>query len=256
MKKVLSFLFSILAYLFAFAALVTWILSISGLIPAISIDRNPQNGFGIALLVNLGLVSLFGLHHSMAARTGFKAWLTTFIPKPIERSLYVLVSGILLFILVRFWQPMGGTIWVIDAGSSAYWVLQLISLLGWTIMLISTFLINHFDLFGLRQTFVELSGKRYEHLEFRVVGLYKYMRHPLYLGLMLGLWATPIMTVTHLVMAFACTDYIIIGSTLEEKDLKKVFGSKYMDYQQRVPKFFPFTKSRKTGQPVDQRTAM
>ncbi|HBK89713.1 MAG: isoprenylcysteine carboxylmethyltransferase family protein [Cyclobacteriaceae bacterium] len=244
MKKIVSFLFSIVAYLIAFAALVIWILSISGLIPVISIDRSPEATFGTALIIDLGLVALFGLHHSLAARAGFKAWLAGFLPRPIERSLYVLTSGLLLLVLVRFWQPLGGTIWSIDQNSSAYWAMYMVSLLGWTIMLVSTFLINHFDLFGLRQTFAELKGKTYEPLEFRVVAFYKYVRHPLYFGLMLGLWATPVMTVTHLVMAFACTDYILIGSTLEEKDLKNTFGNKYLDYQRRVPKFFPFLKTR------------
>ncbi len=245
MKKVLFFVFSIIAYLVAFAALVTWILSSSNLIPAITIDRAPEIPLSKALVTNLVLVALFGLHHSMAARPGFKAWLAGFLPVPIERSLYVLVSGLLLFALVRFWQPLGGTVWSIDAASPAYVLIYILSLSGWTVLLISTFLINHFDLFGLRQTFTVLSGKTYQPLEFKVVGFYKYVRHPLYLGMLIGLWATPLMTATHLVMAIACTTYILIGSSLEEKDLRSVFGNKYADYQGRVPKILPFIKSGK-----------
>lgn len=246
MKKALFFVFSIIAYLVAFAALVTWILSASNLIPTITIDRAPEIPFSKALVADLVLVALFGLHHSMAARSGFKAWLADFLPVPMERSLYVLVSGLLLFVLVWFWQPMGGTIWSIDAGSLAYWITYIISLAGWTILLISTFLINHFDLFGLRQTFTELSGKTYQPLEFRIVGFYKYVRHPLYLGLLIGIWATPVMTATHFIMAIACTVYILIGSSLEEKDLRVVFGNKYAEYQNRIPKLLPFTKGGQT----------
>jgi protein-S-isoprenylcysteine O-methyltransferase Ste14 len=142
------FVYSIIAYLIGFASLLFWILSASQLIPEISIDRSPEISFPLALIKNIGLVLLFGIQHSVMARKPFKEWVTKILPQPIERSTYVLISGILLVFLVWQWEPMGGTIWSIPEGSILFYVMYALFFLGWSILFISTFLINHFDLFA------------------------------------------------------------------------------------------------------------
>lgn len=239
------FVYSLLAYAVGFAALLLWILSLSPLLPVVSIDRSPQMSFSLALINNLFLVLLFAIPHSAMARPWFKDWLTRFVPRPIERSTYVLVAGILLSLLVWKWEPMGGTVWSVSEGSALYYILYLLFVLGWVILFISTFLIHHFDLFGLRQTYLELTGKKYEALEFKVVAFYKYVRHPLYLGILLGIWSTPVMTVTHLVFALLLTAYTLVGVTYEEKDLLREFGDTYRSYQKRTPMLIPFFKRNK-----------
>lgn len=239
------FVYSLLAYAVGFAALLLWILSLSPLLPVVSIDRSPQMSFSLALINNLFLVLLFAIPHSAMARPWFKDWLTRFVPRPIERSTYVLVAGILLSLLVWKWEPMGGTVWSVSEGSALYYILYLLFVLGWVILFISTFLIHHFDLFGLRQTYLELTGKKYEALKFKVVAFYKYVRHPLYLGILLGIWSTPVMTVTHLVFALLLTAYTLVGVTYEEKDLLREFGDTYRSYQKRTPMLIPFFKRNK-----------
>ena len=238
------FIYSILAYLVGFGSLLFWILSLSHLIPEISIDRSPELFSSSALLKNLGLVLLFAIPHSVMARKSFKEWFTRLVPRPIERSTYVLQAGILLVILVWNWEPMGGNIWTITEGTSLYYAMYVLFFAGWAILFISTFLINHFDLFGLRQTYLELRNKPYVPLQFKVVSLYKYVRHPLYLGGIMGLWFTPVMSATHLVFAILLTAYFFIGAWLEEKDLRHDFGAKYTAYMQKTPMMFPLLKGR------------
>ncbi len=242
MKKVLMFLYSIIAYLIGFASLLLWIVSVSDLVPELSIDQTPSLPLHLALLKNLGLVALFGVQHSIMARQSFKTAFTKFFPKPIERSTFVLISGVLLVLLVLEWAPMGGQIWKLQAGSILFYVTYLLFFSGWAILFISTFLINHFDLFGLRQTYLELRNKPYTKLNFKIVSLYKYVRHPLYFGGILGLWATPNMTVTHFVFAMGLTAYFIIGTLFEERDLKKEFGKAYKTYQSKTRMLIPFPK--------------
>lgn len=236
------FTYSIVSYLIAFASLMLWILSASNLIPAISIDRTPELPAWQALLVNIALVLMFGLHHSITARKPFKDWLTKTLPKPIERSTFVLLSGVLLAILVVNWQPIGGNIWSVEEGSVLYFALYGLFFTGWTILFISTFIINHFDLFGLRQTYLELVNQPYTHLKFKVSWFYNYVRHPLYFGGILGLWATPYMSATHLVFAILLTGYFVVGTIFEERDLVKEFGKLYLEYKKRTPMLIPFTK--------------
>ena len=244
MKKVVQFTYSIIAYLVGFASLLLWILSVSNLIPEVSIDRTPKVSFAIAFLTNIGLVCLFAVPHSIMARKS-KEFITKYIPKPIERSTYVLQAGILLSILVIYWEPMGGLVWDFTDNQVLFYVAYVLFFLGWIILFISTFLINHFDLFGLRQTYLELTNKPYTELNFKVYSFYKYIRHPLYFGGILGIWATPKMTVTHLVFAILLTSYFIIGTLFEERDLIKEFGEKYKDYKKKTPMLIPFTKFKK-----------
>jgi protein-S-isoprenylcysteine O-methyltransferase Ste14 len=242
MKKVLMFTYSIVAYLIGFASLLYWIASVSQLFPEISIDQPPKLPLYQALLINIGLITLFGVQHSVMARKGFKEFFTKYVPRPTERSTFVLISGLLLILLVYYWQPMGGLIWEIPESSVLFYLVNILFVAGWAILFISTFLINHFDLFGLRQTYLELIGKPYTPLNFKVVSFYKYVRHPLYFGGILGLWATPRMTVTHLVFALLLTAYFIVGTVFEEVDLKKEFGDRYRAYQARTPMLIPFIK--------------
>ncbi|MEO1545233.1 MAG: isoprenylcysteine carboxylmethyltransferase family protein [Bacteroidota bacterium] len=246
MKKITMFLYSIIAYLIAFASILFWIASVSGLIPEISIDREPTLPPLTAILNNLLLITLFGVQHSVMARKWFKDFFTHYFPKPVERSTFVLVSGLLLFNLVFQWQPLGGVIWEISPESPWYYISYVCFFLGWAILFISSFLINHFDLFGLRHTFLELRNKPYTELEFRISAFYKYVRHPLYFGMLLGMWATPNMTLTHLAFAVAISIYVVIGTYFEERDLVRAFGEKYRSYQARIPMLLPIPKWKKT----------
>ena len=200
-----------------------------------------------AILTNLGLIVLFGIQHSVMARPWFKEWWTKYVPKPMERSTYVLFTVFVLAALFAFWQPLGGVVWAIEDSflSGALWALFA---LGWTILLVSTFLINHFDLFGLRQVWLYFRGKEYKHLKFRIPVFYKYMRHPLYFGFLMAFWAAPVMSVSRLFLAIGFTAYVLKAIRWEEKDLLEHFGEKYRQYSERVPMILPsfFKKKRST----------
>ena len=157
------------------------------------------------------------------------------------------IKKILLAILVWNWEPMGGVVWSIDPSSWAYDALYVLFFTGWIVLFTSSFLINHFDLFGLRQTFLELKGESYTPLKFRVKSFYKFIRHPLYLGGIVGLWAAPYMTVTHLVFAILLTSYFVIGALFEEQDLMEDFGEMYKGYMRETPMFIPFFKWTKSA---------
>lgn len=242
MKKILMFLYSIVAYAAAFGSILLWIASVSDLLPEVSIDGTPNMPVYLAILKNLGLVLLFGLQHSIMARKPVKRFFERFFPTYIERSTFCLVSGVLLTLLVLEWEPLGGQIWHIESGTIAYYISYVLFFAGWAILFISSFLINHFDLFGLRQTYLELLGKPYTELNFKIYSFYKYIRHPLYAGGILGVWATPNMTVTHLVFAIGITAYFVIGAKIEERDLINDFGEDYLSYKRSTPMLVPFTK--------------
>lgn len=239
------FTYSIVAYAIGFASILLWIASVSDLVPQLSIDGATEMPVYLAILKNFGLVALFGLQHSIMARRPVKAVFARFFPKHIERSTFVLVSGILLTLMVWQWEPMGGQIWKITSEHPLYLISYVIFFAGWAILFISSFLINHFDLFGLRQTYLELRNKPYIELNFKVYSFYKYIRHPLYSGGILGVWATPNMTMTHLVFAVGITAYFVIGARIEEKDLISDFGDNYLDYKKSTPMLVPFTKRKK-----------
>jgi protein-S-isoprenylcysteine O-methyltransferase Ste14 len=242
MKAIALFIYSVLSYLFAFASIIYWILSVSNLIPEISIDGIPTVPISQAILTNVLLITILGLQHSIMARKSFKKFITRFIPEAMERSTFVLMSGATLTMLVYYWQPVGGIIWSFESGSFAFYTMYALFLGGWAIMFISSFLINHFDLFGLRQGYLTLVGKPYTPLQFKVWSLYKYTRHPLYFGCILGVWATPHMTVTHLFFAILITTYFVIGALFEEKDLIRDFGDKYRHYMGKTSMIIPFLR--------------
>ncbi len=239
MKKLFSASYAIISYGIGFISLVYWIASTGNLWPEISIDGTPKISTGMALLKNFGLVLLFGLQHTVMARKGFKAWITRFVPTHLERSTYVLATGIVVILMVWQWEPLGGVIWHFESGSFIYYSLYVLHFSGWGLLFVSTFLINHFDLFGLRQVYLNITNKPYTAVNFKVVWLYKLVRHPLYLGALIGIWATPHMTATHLIFATLLTAYIKIGVFYEEEDLMEEHGDQYKEYQKNTPKLIP-----------------
>ena len=231
--------------LYAFVSYVIFLLSFLyaiGFVGCFIVPKTINSGVdaatGTALLVNTLLLGAFAMQHSVMARPAFKAWFTSFVPAVIERSTYVLLSSLLLFVLYWFWIPMPAVVWHVDSQVLAT-VIHVVFWSGWLMVLVSTFLINHFDLFGLRQVYLNYKGKEYSHLDFRIIGLYRLCRHPIMLGFVIAFWATPHMTVGHLLFAAATTVYIIIALQFEEKDLVTFFGDVYRDYQKKVPMLFP-----------------
>ncbi len=244
MKKLLYLFYGVVCYLIFFGTYCYAIGFVTNLVVPKGLDSKPMATFGYSLLVNVGLLLVFALQHSIMARPAFKRWWTQIVPEPLERSTYVLLSSICMIMLFAFWQPMGGVVWSVDSGIS-YWLLNAISLLGFGVVLVSTFLINHFDLFGLRQVWMYFRGNPYVHLPFKTPFFYKYVRHPLYLGWMIAFWAAPVMTMAHLLFAAICTGYMITAIRFEERDLIQVFGDKYIRYKQTAPMLIPFLRKIK-----------
>ena len=203
-----------------------------------SMDSGTQGPFLQALAINAALLGIFAISHSVMARRSFKAALTKIIPEPAERSTYVLISSLTLILLFWQWQPMGGVLWDVQ-NPTARMALSGLLLAGFGIVLIASFLSNHFDLFGLRQVWMYLKGEKYKPLGFRTPGPYKHVRHPLYVGWLIAFWATPTMTGAHLVFAIATTAYIMVAIRFEEKDLVHYLGDRYETYRQTVPMIIP-----------------
>jgi protein-S-isoprenylcysteine O-methyltransferase Ste14 len=198
-----------------------------------SIDSGLAGAFGQSMIIDIVLLGLFAVQHSVMARPAFKRWWTRFVPTSVERSTFVLFASTILLVLYWKWQPMPDRIWTVQNPAGAM-VLQTISLLGWALVVVSTFMISHFELFGLKQVFARLFGSVLPTPEFHTPYLYKHVRHPIYLGFLLAFWATPIMTVGHLLFAIATTGYILIGIQLEERDLIHMFGDQYRRYRDQV----------------------
>jgi protein-S-isoprenylcysteine O-methyltransferase Ste14 len=203
-----------------------------------SIDSGPAVELPGALVLDLVLLTLFAVQHSVMARPGFKAVWTKLCPRPVERSTYVLLSSLLLCLLYAKWQPIPALVWDVSSPLLAN-ILLALSAAGWLIVLLSTFMINHFDLFGLRQVYLRMRGLDYTPLHFVQRALYKFVRHPIMLGFVIAFWATPRMSVGHLVFSIATTGYILVGIYLEERDLMKFHGAEYGAYRDRVPMLLP-----------------
>lgn len=205
-----------------------------------SIDAGgPQAGTGMALAINAALLTLFAVQHSVMARPGFKKHWTKIIPESVERSTYVLLSSLILLLMYWQWRPMTGMVWTVDtpwartALTAVFWA-------GWALVFTSTFVINHFDLFGLRQVWLRLKGQDYTSVKFVVRLYYKYVRHPLMLGFMIAFWATADMTMGHLLFAVMTTGYMLVGVQLEERDLITEHGEAYAQYRRETPMLIPF----------------
>lgn len=243
LKRILFFLYGVVSYLIFFGTFLYAVGFIGNFWVPTTIDSVPADTFVTALAVNVGLLTLFALQHSVMARKGFKERWTRVVPKPVERSTYVLFSSLALILLFWQWRPMGGVIWSVrDPIGIA--VLYALFAFGWTLVLVSTFLINHFDLFGLRQVWLHLQGERYKPLKFHTPGPYRLVRHPLYVGWFFAFWMTPTMTAAHLLFSVATTAYILLSIQFEERDLVREHGEAYENYRKRVPMIFPFALRR------------
>ncbi|NEQ49354.1 MAG: isoprenylcysteine carboxylmethyltransferase family protein [Leptolyngbya sp. SIO3F4] len=243
--RVIAFLYGLICYAIFFVTFLYAAGFVSNFIVPRSIDSAPVVSLSNALLVNIALLGLFGLQHSGMARKEFKQKWTQLVPQAVERSTYVLFSSLCLITLFYFWQPMGGNIWQVTNPIGAI-ICYSIAVIGWLTVLGTTFLINHFDLFGLRQVWFYLRGKECSPLKFVTPGPYNYVRHPLYVGFLLAFWATPSMTVAHLVFALVVTIYILVAVQLEERDLVADHGEDYRNYRRHVPMLIPFRMRRST----------
>lgn len=238
MKRVMVFVYGAVAYAMFLGVFLYAVGFIGNFGTPTTLDGEPTTPLMPALVINLLLLTLFALQHSGMARRPFKQWLTRFIPKEAERSTYVLMTNLALIALFAFWQPMGGTVWNIQ-GTVGQAVMYAGFAIGWLVVLYATFLINHFDLFGLRQVWLCLRGKEYTRLKFQTPGPYKHIRHPLYVGWFMVFWFTPTMTMAHLVFAVMTTAYILVAIVLEERDLIHEHGERYAAYRRRTGKFLP-----------------
>jgi len=242
MLKFMAFLYGLVAYFTFFATILYAIGFVSGLVVPKTIDSGPDSSATEALLVNLLLMSLFAVQHSVMARKQFKQWWTQYVPKSVERSTYVLLASLTLVLLFWQWRPMPAIVWQTDEPDIAVAIATL-SLVGWVIVFTSTFLINHFELFGLHQVANNLTGREMPTPRFRTPLYYKFVRHPIYLGFIVAFWAAPTMTVGHLLFAAVTTAYIFVGILLEERDLIEMFGDDYRHYRKRVSMLLPWRKS-------------
>jgi protein-S-isoprenylcysteine O-methyltransferase Ste14 len=242
MNKLIAFLYGLVAYLVFFGTILYAIGFVSGLVVPKTIDTGTAVPLVEALVVNMLLLSLFAVQHSVMARKPFKRWWTQYVPKSIERSTYVLLSSLALILLFWQWRPIPDVLWQVSNPSIAM-ALTGLSHFGWVLVFASTFLINHFELFGVHQVINNLTGRNMPAARFRTPMLYKIVRHPLYLGFIIAFWAAPVMTVGHALFAAVTTAYILVGIALEERDLVDQFGNEYRRYRERVPMLIPWRKS-------------
>jgi len=242
MRRFIVFLYGLAAYLVFFVTILYAIGFVSGLAVPKTIDTGPVVPLTDALVVNLLLMSLFAVQHSVMARKEFKQWWTQYVPKSVERSTYVLLASLALLLLFWQWRPIPTVIWQIADPQIAMTVTAL-SLTGWVLVFTATFLINHFELFGLHQVMNNLVGREMPAARFRTPVLYKVVRHPIYLGFIIAFWVTPTMTAGHMLFATMTTAYIFVGILLEERDLVVLFGDEYRRYRERVSMLVPWRKS-------------
>jgi len=237
--RFIAFLYGVASYVVFFVTFLYAVGFVSGLVVPKTIDTGTVEPAAAALIVDLLLMSLFAVQHSVMARKQFKEWWTQYVPKSVERTTYVLLASLALALLFWQWRPLPAVVWQIGDPQIGTAVV-VISFLGWLIVLTSTFLINHFELFGLHQVANNLTGRPMPVPRFRTPFYYKLVRHPIYLGFIIAFWAAPTMTAGHLLFAAVTTAYIVVGILLEERDLVEVFGDEYRRYKERVSMLVPW----------------
>lgn len=242
MSRYVAFAYGVASYIVFFVTFLYAIGFVEGMVVPKDINSGPVGPVSEALLVNLAVMSLFAIQHSVMARRQFKEWWTRYVPKTVERSTYVLLSSIALIVLFAHWQPIPGVVWQVENPPVAM-AITILSFAGFGLVLSSTFLINHFELFGLNQVAFNLVGREMAGYRFVTPLFYKFVRHPLYLGFIIAFWATPTMTFGHLLFAAVTTAYIFVGIALEERDLIDMFGDEYRRYKTRVAMILPWPKA-------------
>lgn len=244
MGRISILVYALVCYLIFLVTFLYAIAFVGNLGVPTSIDGGTPGPLATAIVIDLVLLGLFAVQHTIMARPQFKAWWTRFVPRPMERATFVLFASLILILLFRYWEPIGGVVWDLrgGVGQTVMWVLFA---LGWALVLISTFMIDHFELFGLSQAYRNFKGQEQPAIQFKEPGLYKVVRHPIMLGFIIAFWATPVMTMGHLLFAVATTAYIFIGLAFEERDLLASLGNSYADYRKRVPMIIPFLGGRK-----------
>ncbi len=243
MMRWLILLYGAVAYVTFLASFLYAVGFAGGLVVPKTIDSGPEAATTTAILINVAVLSLFAVQHSVMARPFFKRWWTQVIPPAAERSTYVLASSLLLFLLYWQWRPLPGVVWNVTQPALAG-VLWAVFGIGWLIVLVSTFLINHFDLFGLRQVFLHFTGRTYTPIPFQTPWLYRVVRHPIMVGFLIAFWATPTMTQGHLLFAAVVTAYVLVALQLEERDLRAYHGETYSEYQRQVRMLVPLPGNR------------
>jgi protein-S-isoprenylcysteine O-methyltransferase Ste14 len=253
-SRTLIFIYGIVCYAISLVVFVYGMGFIVGLLTPTMLDGTPGRPLAQALGIDLGLIALFALQHSIMARPAFKRWWTRIVPEAAERSTYLLMSCVALGALFAFWAPIGGTVWQAPDGLARDALLGLY-VFGWLLLLYTTFLIDHFDLFGLTQVWRRLTGRPYRAPQFHTPSLYKLVRHPLYIGWLTIFWAAPTMTISHLLFAVATTAYILLAIRFEERDLISAFGERYVTYRARTPMLVPRLTTRERAALVSESQA-
>jgi len=252
LRRTFYFAYGCLSYALFLTTFLYAIAFVGGFIVPTQLDSPAKEPFWTALAIDMSLLGVFAVQHSVMARRWFKSWWTQIVPLAIERSTYVLLASLALDLLFWQWRPLGGTVWNVHSpvARPLVWV---VFAYGWLQVLVTTFYINHFDLFGLRQVWLHLLGRQYTRVRFAAPAPYRFVRHPLYLGFLLAFWAAPTMTVAHLVFAVGTTAYILVAIQFEERDLAHEHGAPYDEYRGRVPMLFPRLHARLTSKSMPER---
>jgi methanethiol S-methyltransferase len=254
LRRLVLFAYGFACYLVFLAVFLYAIAFVGGFGVPTRLDGDPTSPLPAALAIDTGLLLLFATQHSVMARPWFKKRWTRIVPSSVERSTYVLCASIALGLLCWQWRPIGGTVWSVEAPAPRAFLWAVFAF-GWLQVLAVTFLINHFDLFGLRQVWLQLVGRPYSKVPLATPGPYRLVRHPLYLGFLLAFWATPTMTTAHLVFALATTAYILLAIQFEERDLAREHGSGYEEYRRRVPMILPLGRHEERAPAVPRDAA-